>query len=146
MALRGALWVLTPSTTLPHQAKRKAEAGGDPAAMGVRPQAPWGLQRDARAAWQTWWTHWNNAKWRSWSRMSRKVSDERGHLHGQMCARQLLAISLDSGSTCLSFFWSRFLYGSIAFFLSLCYEPTRIQRRGEPVPAHRQASSAVRAY
>lgn len=80
MALRGAPWVLTLSTMLPHQAKKRVEAGGASAATGARPRAPWAPPRDARAAWQMWWTHWNNARWRSWSKTSQKVSDERKRL------------------------------------------------------------------
>lgn len=115
-ALRGALWVLTHSTTLPHRAKRKVEAVAAPAARAAQPRAPWGPQRDARAAWQTWWTHWNNARWKSWSRTSQKVSDERGHLCGQMCDLQLLAISL---APCRSFI--TFCCLSLFFFLSVLF-------------------------
>lgn len=80
--------------------------------------------------------------------MSQKVSYERGRLYGQMCDLRLLAISLAPLLTFVAtpFFLSCFIYGSITLSLSLCYEPTHIQMRGEPFPAHRQTASAVRAY
>lgn len=76
MASRGALWVHTHSTMLPHQVKKRAEVGGEPAATAALQLAPWGPPRDAKAAWLMLWTHWNNARWRNWSKASQKVSDE----------------------------------------------------------------------
>lgn len=158
MALRGAPWVLTLSTMLPHQAKKRAEVGGASAATGARPRAPWAPPRDARAAWQTWWTHWNNARWRSWSKTSQKVSDERKrllqpdvwsagphHLPGSAPDFYYTLLSFPSSSSSSSFYLIFFL----SLTLSLCSEPTHIQMRGEPLfffPAYRQTALAAWAY
>lgn len=158
MAARGALWVLTPTTTLPHQAKRRVEAGAGPAVMGVLPRAPLGPQRDVRAALQTWWTHWNNARWRSWLRTSQKVSDERN-----ACAARcviwssppclwLCAALLSHSVVCALFFFL-----SVLFSLWLCLYKSLSPSVMNPhtfrweaslcfFPAHRQTASAVWVY
>lgn len=144
MALRGAHWVLSPSTMLPHRAKRRAEVGAVPAATGARQQAPWAPPRDARAAWQMWWTHWNNARWRSWSKMSQKVSDERRRLCSQMCDLQvpppclwlyaaLLLHSVVPSPIFLSVLFTPWLCLPLPHSSPLLWTHTHIHMRGEPL-------------